>query len=120
MFDMMNDTRRAYRQGDVLLVPCAGIPADACEEAPEGGRVILAHGERTGHCHAMAADRVRHFRQDRVDRVDGRRAFVRVAGSAPVALQHDEHASLMIPPGDYRVIQQREYRPRAAPRAVID
>ena len=63
MFDMMNDTRRAYRQGDVLLVPCAGIPADACEEAPEGGRVILAHGERTGHCHAMAADRVRHFLQ---------------------------------------------------------
>jgi hypothetical protein len=37
-----------------------------------------------------------------------------------VALQHDEHASLMIPPGDYRVIQQREYRPRAAPRAAID
>jgi hypothetical protein len=120
MFDVMLETRRAYRQGDVLLLPCPGIPADATEETPENGRVVLAHGERTGHSHAMSGERVRQFRQERFDRVDGRRAYVRVAGSSPVALQHEEHGTLMIPPGDYRVIQQREYRPRSIPRAVID
>jgi hypothetical protein len=27
---------------------------------------------------------------------------------------------LMVPPGTYRVVRQREYQPRALPRAVID
>lgn len=108
---------RAYRQGDVLLVPCAAIPAGAYEEAAENGRVVLARGERSGHAHTMAADRVCYFRDDGSG---GGGAFIRVAGSAPVDLRHEEHAPLTIPPGSYRVVQQREYQPRALPRIVTD
>jgi hypothetical protein len=117
MHDMKAPVRRPYRQGDVLLVPCPDIPPGAREEAPENGRVILARGEVTGHSHTMSADRVRYFREDGSG---GGIAFLRVGGSSPVDLVHEEHAPLEIPAGTYRVIQQREYQPRSIPRTVID
>lgn len=117
MIEMKQRTHRSYRQGDILLVPCAEIPASACEDAPENGRVVLARGEQTGHAHTMAADRVRYFRDDGSG---GGGGFIRVAGPGPAELTHEEHAPLTIPPGSYRVVQQREYRPREAPRAVVD
>jgi hypothetical protein len=107
---------RSYRQGDVLLVPCADIPVGACEEAVENGRVVLARGERTGHAHTMAADRVCYFRGSG----SGSGGSIRVAGPAPVDLTHQEHMRLAIPPGNYRVVQQREYQPRATPRTITD
>lgn len=117
MLDIRQGDFRPYRQGDVLLVPCADIPAGASEEAAENGRVVLARGEQTGHAHTMAADRVCYFREDGSG---GGGAFLRVAGPAPVDLTHEEHAPLTIPPGSYRVVQQREYQPRATPRTITD
>lgn len=117
MFKTKHQVPRPYRQGDVLLVPCAEIPANAHAEVAEEGRVVLARGERTGHAHTMAADRVCFFREDGSG---GGGGFIRVAGPAPVDLTHEEHGPLAIPPGNYRVVQQREYQPRGAPRAVTD
>ena len=34
-------------------------------------------------------------------------------GSAGATLVHDEHGAIALPPGDYRVRIQREYRPEA-------
>lgn len=117
MFEARHQASRPYRQGDVLLVPCDGVPASAYEEAAENGRVVLARGERTGHAHTMAADQVCYFREDGSGSGG---AFVRVAGPAPAELTHEEHAPLAIPPGTYRVVQQREYQPQAEPRTVSD
>lgn len=108
-------TFRSYRQGDVLLIACPEIPVGTYEEAAEDGRIVLARGEHTGHAHAMSAERVRYFRED-----GSGGGFIRVAGSAPVELRHEEHSPLAIPPGTYRVVRQREYQPRAAPRTVSD
>jgi hypothetical protein len=107
--------RGAFRQGDVLLLPCGRIPAAARAEPPEDGLVVLARGEVTGHAHVMAAERVCRFREDGTGR-----GYVRVGGDAPSALTHEEHEALMVPPGDYRVVRQREYQPRSLPRAVAD
>lgn len=115
MFDTTQRVLRPYRQDDVLLVPCAELPTGALEEAAESGRVVLARGQRTGHAHTMAADRVCYFREDGTGS-----GFIHVAGPAPVDLTHEEHAPLTIPPGNYRVVQQREYKPRAAARVVAD
>ena len=115
MPDTKQQVLRPYRQGDVLLVPCADIPTGAYEEAAENGRVVLARGEQTGHAHTMTADRVCYFREDGTGG-----GFIRVTGVASVDLAHEEHASLAIPPGNYRVVQQHEYQPRAAPRTVTD
>jgi hypothetical protein len=106
---------QSYRQGDVLLVPCGAIPSSAHEENAEDGRVVLAHGERTGHAHIMPADRVCYFRDD-----GNGQAFLHVAPGEPVALTHEEHAPLDVEPGTYRIILQREYQPRSALRAVVD
>jgi hypothetical protein len=115
MFEAKHQDLRPYRQGDVLLVPCTGIPAGAHEEATEDGRVVLARGERTGHAHTMAADRVCYFRED-----GSGQGLIYVSGSTPVELTHEEHAPLAIPPGSYRVVRQHEYQPQASPRTVAD
>ena len=69
------------------------------------GRVILAHGEATGHAHAIKAEGAALFRDPKLMTI-----FMKVSGDA-VALEHDEHKTITIPPGNYRVIRQREYSP---------
>jgi hypothetical protein len=104
-----------YRQGDVLVVPVQSIP-DALESIDrEGGRVVLAHGEVTGHAHTIEAENAALFRDPKLMAV-----FMRVSGDAPVALEHPEHGTIWIPPGRYRVIRQREYVPGEIIRHVSD
>jgi hypothetical protein len=47
---------RPYRQGDVPLVPCAMPTGKLTEKPRDGGKVILAYGEVTGHAHAIHGD----------------------------------------------------------------
>lgn len=103
-----------YRQGDVLVIPVASIPKVVEPVAREGGRVVLAHGEVTGHAHAIRDKRAALFRDPKLMAV-----FMHVSGDAPVALEHDEHDTITIPPGNYQVIRQVEYTP-AAIRQVAD
>jgi len=92
-----------YRQGDVLLVPVPEIPADATPGRREQGRIVLAHGEATGHAHAIADP-------DAEILEDGAIRYLRV-GDRGAALTHEEHGPIQLPPGTYRVVIQREYTP---------
>ena len=103
-----------FRQGDVLIIPVAQIPNDLQKVAREKGRLILAHGEATGHAHAIADKRAALFRDPKLMAI-----FMTVSGDAPVALEHDEHDTISVPPGSYRVVRQREYSPEAI-RNVAD
>jgi hypothetical protein len=103
------------RQGDVLLVPIDEVPGAARLQARIGGRVVLAEGEATGHAHAIrSAAATLHG--------DGEERYLRVA--AAVTLDHEEHAPIVVAPGSYRVVVQREYVPPevlpAAFRRVVD
>lgn len=90
-----------YRQGDVLLVPRKSVkPDQAVRAARDKGRVVLAYGKLTGHAHAIASKAATLWELG-----DARLLVVR----RPVLLQHEEHATIQIPPGDYDVIQQCEY-----------
>ncbi len=95
-----------YRQGDVLIVPVKAIPESLDPVARENGRVVLAHGEVTGHAHAIKAEGAALFRDPRLMAV-----FMTVSPDGPVALEHEEHGTIMIPPGGYQVVRQREYAP---------
>lgn len=95
-----------FRQGDVLIVPAEKIPVGVEPVKREGGRVILAHGEVTGHAHAIKDKRAALFLDPKLMAV-----FMHISGDAPVALEHDEHDTIQVPPGDYLVIRQREYSP---------
>lgn len=95
---------KMVRQGDVLVLPIAELPANIGKMEPEGGRLILARGEATGHHHSIAfSDRVAMFREDG----SGSGLFLTVGGTSPVALEHQEHSALKIEPGSYEVRIQR-------------
>jgi len=91
-----------FRQGDVLIVstelpegPSATIPR-------ENGKIVLAHGEVTGHAHAIAEPTASFalFGNDRI-----------LISAVPMIIEHEEHAPINLPAGAYKVIQQREYAP---------
>jgi hypothetical protein len=92
-----------YRQGDVLIQKIDRLPVDA-REVEWDDRVILAYGEVTGHAHALST-------------AEGERILEVKPGAK---LVHEEHATIVLPEGFYKVIQQREYVPEAPPRDVID
>jgi hypothetical protein len=96
------------RQGDVLIEQVNTIPADTKPVPRDGGRVILAYGEVTGHAHAILEPSVTLKEQKLA-------AGIARYLDAPegATLQHEEHSTLTLPPGQYRVIQQREYSPEA-------
>lgn len=83
-----------YRQGDVLIVK-ASIPKKAKKR--EGHNKILVHGELTGHSHRLASGEIYSL--------DGTLYF----RSGNTELIHEEHDTIHIPEGEYRVIRQREY-----------
>lgn len=101
---------QTYRQGDVLIQRINQIPKDA-KQIRAKGRIILAHGEATGHHHSIDADAADWWKTE-----DGSQ-FIEVSESA--ALVHQEHAEVIIPAGTYRVVRQREYSPEAI-RNVAD
>ena len=103
-----------YRQGDVLIVPVKALPKNLEPVDREQGRVILAYGEVTGHAHAIKDQKAALFRDPKLAAI-----FMNVSADGPVALEHEEHATIHIPPGNYQVIRQREYSPEAI-RNVAD
>lgn len=59
----MKKTSKHYRQGDVLIERIALIPSTAVKQK-RAKRVILAHGEVTGHHHSFATADVDRFAGD--------------------------------------------------------
>lgn len=105
---MKEERMNLYRQGDVMIAQVEEIPAGLNPVPLDNGRVILAYGEVTGHAHAVVGD-VELFAPDDVAELEER--FMRVEQEAKVV--HEEHGTITLPPGDYRVQRQREYAPEA-------
>ena len=103
--------KKSYRQGDVLIVECERVNGGE-EVERENGRVVLAHGEATGHAHAIASMDATLFMDEATL---NRYLDVR----APVVIEHEEHGRIELPSGYYQVRRQREYRPEGL-RNVAD
>lgn len=115
----MNE-RKPLRHGDVLLVPITAIPAEVKPHAT--GTVILAEGEQSGHLHRFTSG-VTSFRAETAElaqlagiRPDLRALtdFIEVGGDG-AELRHEyvdgrkaDHNPISVPPGAWRVVQQRE------------
>ena len=105
-----------FRQGDVLLRQVKSVPS-AAKLAPKqdqsgNPRIVLAYGEVTGHAHAIHD----------LDNLD---VFVKEDGTmyltvkSPTELRHEEHGTILLPPGSYERVIQREYSPESI-RNVMD
>lgn len=102
------------RQGDVLVESVsAPLPKNLEPIARDQNRVVLAYGEVTGHAHAIKSHRAALFRDPRLAAI-----FLQVTGNDPVALEHEEHTTIELPPGYYKVTRQKEYSPDAIRTAV--
>src|SRR5688572_3769294 len=110
--------QQLVRQGDVLLRPVKSR-ARGGKAVLDGGRVILAYGEVTGHAHEVVAatDTVLDAPPAHLfEEPDGRR-FLFV--DRPCTLTHQEHGPIALAPGSYEVVRQREYSPSEI-RTVAD
>jgi len=105
----MKKIKNQFRQGDVLIERVADLPENA-KQVP--GRVILAHGEATGHAHEIDMDSAEAWKRD-----DGQTVAINVL--KPSEVRHQEHAPIPVKRGKYRITRQREYSPEAI-RNVAD
>ena len=98
------------RQGDVILIPVNEIPQNTKPVPREAGRVVLAHGEITGHHHSIVDDGAELVTAEHANEL---RVWLSVTAAEPVALTHQEHDTILVDPGLYEVRRQREYSPEA-------
>lgn len=129
---MQKATLLQLRQGDVQIQQVAALPAGCTELPPEGQRIVLAHGEVTGHAHAIydhlydnksalaavypgAADEIaeaaiaRARSKARLLQAPNGERYLEVTET--VTLRHEEHTQHTIPPGIYHLPRQMEYTP---------
>lgn len=102
------------RQGDVFLERVSDIPSGAKPIKRVNGRVILAYGEVTGHHHSLLEDHCSLFSSPTETGV----TYLEIK-EAMAALTHQEHSTINLEPGVYRVSIQREYSPQEI-RDVLD
>lgn len=96
------------RQGDVLVRRIVDMPKGAIQKPTEGGRVVIAYGEVTGHAHAIAESEAVEFTFAIAGNVV--RRFLQVIAKATI--KHEEHSAIELPAGVYEIVQQREYSPQ--------
>jgi hypothetical protein len=117
------------RQGDVVLVRIDNLPDDLIETKRDAhGRIVLAHGEKSGHGHAIREKNVTSLRMagttDDPTGVSGGVDYILVGGSG-ATLNHEyasgemaEHHPISLAPGAYKVVLQVEYSPAGIQRAI--
>lgn len=109
------------RQGDVFIVPLSKIPPDQIQyptipaeakPVPAGPHgILLADGKATGNKHRIDSASAALFLHDGV-------RFLRA--DETVQLVHEEHGTIEIPAGEYRVSGHHEAAPGELPRQVED
>lgn len=92
------------------------LPAGCIEAPPDGDRVVLAYGERTGHSHAVygvtkEAPKVRLWSA-------GAERFLQVLTRCE--LVHEEHSAAVLEPGTYLLPGQYEHTEENEVRKVAD
>jgi hypothetical protein len=104
MENLSQPTHDCPRQGDILFIPCS-LPLENLVEKRDG---IIAEGEVTGHHHRLGnlKKAVVLVAKDWAGKVTA--MFVRVFNEGADVV-HEEHGTIHLPPGDYRVNQAREY-----------
>src|SRR4051794_13799366 len=94
-----------FRQGDIYIERVSVVPAGAAKLP----HLVLADGELTGHRHRIdgGAGAVLY------ELLDERFLEIR---AGEVNLVHDEHGTIALEQGVYRVWRQREFDPAPHPR----
>ena len=76
---------------------------------------MLAHGEVTGHAHAIDVAEAEEFTM--AEAAGAVRRFLKVFATGGT-VRHEEHAAIPLPAGVYEIVQQREYSPEEIRRVA--
>ena len=90
---------KMYRQGDILFVEAEEIPEER-EHQPDG---IVARGEVTGHMHRITP------RSKAALYLCAAISYIHAQQETEIV--HEEHDTINLPIGNYKVIRQQEYTP---------
>lgn len=108
----MKKLKKQGRHGDVFIQKICDLPKGAKLQNRDGGRVILAYGEVTGHAHAIEEENCEKWALADEE-------YLIVTGDEPVNLRHEEHDTQVIAPGTYEIIHQFEEK-REEIKKVVD
>lgn len=86
------------RHGDVVLLKVEKVPSDAKKL---NGRRELAYGEVTGHAHRIDFGELFETKTGKL--------YCKIGKTAN--LSHEEHKTITIEPGCYKVVIKRQYTP---------
>lgn len=101
------------QQGDIIIEKIDSIPGDCKTGKLKQGKVVLAEGETTGHAHRISEVAGVVFKEK-----DG---MFYLENKEDLQVQHEEHKTVFIPPGTWRVRKVQEYDHFAEEaRAVAD
>jgi len=105
-----------HRQGDVIMERIDTIPEGLANHPREGGRLILAHGEVTGHAHAITEQQFAHmWTNGKTDTVD-EELFLKA--DVPLKVTHEEHGTIELGMGNWKITRQKEYSAEAIRRVA--
>lgn len=86
-----------YQQGDCLIKRINNIPKEAVKQKTS----VLVEGEHTGHAHRIGNAKTA------VLFVVGMAVYLRAFKDTPI--EHEEHNTIILPPGDYQIDRVKEY-----------
>ena len=100
-----------YRHGDLLIERISDVYLTEVNSTPKLSGNVLAEGETTGHMHRLIGD-VQLYGKNEVE-------YFELKSDA--TLVHEEHDTIHIPKGMFKVVYEREYSPiEEATRRVVD
>lgn len=107
---MTKTFNKVCAQGDVMIIRIDRAPdlTDYQEVPHENGRVIVTHSE-TGHHHVLDRPSGKMF----THKDDRLKSFLVLSETTNLVhlRENHTHESITMPPGNYKVIRQREYTP---------
>ena len=102
-------SKKMLRQGDLLFILEEGTEEPGAKEIHDG---ILVRGEATNHAHRIAVNDL--------DKVSVRQGtHLRLVVNQETRIIHEEHGSVVLTPGQWTVVRQREWNSGMI-RTVVD
>ena len=99
-------------QGDILFTRVSKLPKQVTSVSTEDGRVVFARGEATGHHHSATMETCT------LSTDEGGVMYCTVEELTEVT--HQEHGTVVLEPGIYRVDKQQELNSWKGWRQVVD
>lgn len=115
----MSEHKTLYLQGDVAIQRIDNpIRSDNARDIPRDAddALVLARGELSGHRHVILEESAQFFREPKhLEAAETNQNYVgTLVVPEHTAVRHEEHHTVVLPPGSYIVRRQRIFNPASS------